>query len=128
MFCFEPLLAMEAMIPTPVRITSPITIQLVSMFCRRPSFQSAASTPPMSKANPKKYSPAHFMAHLQIGSWSMQLACRHGLAHALDDVGRNEVHQLGGRRLDQLDVALHDLLRVHLPNGDALNQLVHHRD
>jgi hypothetical protein len=34
-----------------------------------PSFQSAARTPPMSKANPKKYIAAHFMAHLLIGDW-----------------------------------------------------------
>src|SRR5690349_12562651 len=67
MFCFDPLLAMETMIPTPARITTPITIQVGSMFCRIPSFQSAARTPPMSKANPKKYIPAHFMAHL-LGS------------------------------------------------------------
>src|SRR5687768_15858724 len=69
MFCFVPLLAMETIIPTPARITTPITIQVVSMFCRKPSFQTAARTPPMSKANPKKYIPAHFMAHLLIGDW-----------------------------------------------------------
>src|SRR5687768_477369 len=67
MFCFVPLLAMETIIPTPARITTPITIQVVSMFCRMPSFQSAARTPPMSKTNPRKYIPAHFMAHLLIG-------------------------------------------------------------
>jgi hypothetical protein len=67
MFCFVPLLAMETIIPTPARITTPITIQVVSMFCRMPSFQSAARTPPMSKINPRKYIPAHFMAHLLIG-------------------------------------------------------------
>src|SRR5688572_25816302 len=69
MFCFVPLLAMEIIIPRPTRITTPITIQVVSMFCRMPSFQSAARTPPMSKANPKKYIPAHFTAHLLIGDW-----------------------------------------------------------
>jgi hypothetical protein len=58
------------MIPRPARITTPITIQVVSMFCRMPSFQSAARTPPMSKTNPKKYIPAHFMAHLLIGDWA----------------------------------------------------------
>jgi hypothetical protein len=43
-----------------------MTIQLVSMFWRTPSFQSAARTPPISKANPRKYIPAHFMAHLLL--------------------------------------------------------------
>jgi hypothetical protein len=61
MFCFEPLLAIEIMIPRPARITTPITIQLVSMFCRIPSYHNAARTPPMSKTNPKKYRPAHFI-------------------------------------------------------------------
>jgi len=62
MFCFAPPLAMAIMMPTPARITTPITIQVVSMFCRMPSFQRAARTPPMNKANPKKYIPAHFIA------------------------------------------------------------------
>src|SRR5690349_11974473 len=70
MFCIEPLLAMETIIPTPARVTTPITIQVGSMFCRIPSFQSAARTPPMSKANPKKYIPAHFMAHLLGSAYS----------------------------------------------------------
>ena len=38
MFCLVPLLEMETMIPRPARITRPITIQLVSMFSRKPSF------------------------------------------------------------------------------------------
>src|SRR5688500_2258838 len=67
MFCFVPLLAMETIIPRPARITTPITIQVVSMVCRMPSFQNPARTPPMSKANPKKYLAAHFLAHLLIG-------------------------------------------------------------
>src|SRR4051812_17170097 len=67
-FCFVPLLAMETMIPKPARITTPITIQVGSTFCRIPSFHSPARTPPISKANPKKYIPAHFMAHLLIRS------------------------------------------------------------
>jgi hypothetical protein len=44
MFSLVPLLATETMIPMPTRITTPITIQVVSTFLRAPSFQSAAKT------------------------------------------------------------------------------------
>src|SRR5262245_49229697 len=39
-------------------------------------------------------------------------ARRHRLAHALDDVGRHEVHELGALGLDQLDVTLYHLVWV----------------
>ena len=52
------------MMPRPTRITTPITIQVVSIFCSMPSFQSAASPPPISRTKPKKYIPAHFMVHV----------------------------------------------------------------
>jgi len=54
MFSFEPLLATETMIPMPKTIARPIRIQLVSMFCRTPSFQSAARLPPIRTTNPTR--------------------------------------------------------------------------
>src|SRR5262249_22645203 len=67
MFSFVPLLATETMIPTPSRMTTPITIQAGSTCWRMPSFQSAATPPATSRTNPTKYIPAHFMAHLLVG-------------------------------------------------------------
>jgi hypothetical protein len=42
----------------------PITIQVVSMCCRRPSFQSAAKTPAIRMVKPTKYHSCHFMTYL----------------------------------------------------------------
>src|SRR5689334_20717680 len=48
---------------------------------------------------------------------------RHRFAHALDDVRRHEIDELGGLGFDQLDVALDYVGRVELADGDALHEL-----
>src|SRR3954463_3765707 len=55
------------------------------------------------------------------------LARRHRLAHALDNIRRNEIHELRRRRFDQLHVALDHFRRVHLADRDALHELIHDR-
>src|SRR5437588_8088425 len=55
-------------------------------------------------------------------------ARRRRLAHALDDVRRHEIDELGTRGFHQLDVAFDHLCRVHLADSNSLHELIHHGD